>query len=154
MSTQMPLNMDTGDITILSAPMCTLDVPSISSPSSKAKLAEIWDFDAKYALLQMAEELGLWIYQHGKMEVHYIAIMDELCRRFGLVCSVISLCCKYNAMLDAARRQAAADSKKMGETWQLDAMQLLVVKLVALEDDSKALSQVSLFLVYFFLILH
>ena len=38
----------------------------------------MWKFDAELALLQMAEELGLWIHQHGKMEAHYIAIADEL----------------------------------------------------------------------------
>ena len=154
MSMQTPLNMDTGDITVFLTLACTSDAPSISSLSSKAKPAGIWDFDAKYALLQMAEELGLWIHQHGKMEAHYIAIMDVLHRQFGLVCSVILLCCKYNTMLDMARRQAVVDVKATGETWQLDAMQLLATKLAALEDNSKALSEVSLFLGLFFFILH
>ena len=121
------------------------DASSISSLLSKVELAGIWDFNLEYALLQMAEELGLWIHQHGKMEVHYIAIADALHRHFGLIHSVILLCCKYNVMLDAARRQAAEDVKKTGETWQLDAMQLLVVKLAALEDDLKVLSEVSPF---------
>ena len=93
----------------------------------------------------MAEELRLWIHQHGKMEVHYITIADALHEHFGLVYSVISLCCKYNAMLDAAQKQAAEDAKKMGKARQLDAVQLLTAKLAALEDNSKALSEVSLF---------
>ena len=84
------------------------------------------------------------------MEAHYIAITDELCGRYGLVRSVISLRRKYNAMLDTARKQAAADAKATGETRQLDAMQLLAAKLAVLEDDSKALSEVSLFLGLFF----
>ena len=102
----------------------------------------------------MAEELSLWIHQHGKMEAHYIVIADELRGCYGLVCLVISLHRKYNAMLDGARKQAVVDAKATGKTWQLDAMQLLAAKLVALEDDSKALSKVSLFLGLFFLILH
>ena len=53
-------------------------------------------------------------------------------------------------MLDVARKQAVVDAKVTGETWQLDAVQLLAAKLVALEDDSKALSEVSLFLGLFF----
>ena len=153
-STQMPLNMDTGDISILSTPVHASDAPSISSPSSKAKPAGTWKFDSELALLEMAEELGLWIHQHGKMEAHYVVIVDELRGCYGLVHSVISLRRKYNAMLDAARKQAAVDAKATGETRQLDAVQLLAVKLAALEDDSKALSEVSLFLGLFFLILH
>ena len=144
-----PLNMDTGDGTILSTPAHTSDAPSISSPLSKAKLAGMWKFNSEYALLEMAEEFRLWIHQHGKMEVHYIIIADALCRHFGLVCLVISLCHKYNAMLDAARKQAAVDVKATGEK-QLDAMQLLAAKLVALKDDSKVLSEACLFLGLFF----
>ena len=149
-STQTPLNMDMGDVTILSTPTHTSDAPSISSPLSKAKLAGMWKFDSVYALLEMAEELRLWIHQHGKMEVYYITIADALCRHFGLVCLVISLCHKYNAMLDVARKQAAVDAKATGETQQLDAMQLLAAKLVALKDDSKVLSEACLFLGLFF----
>ena len=153
-SMQTPLNMDTGDVSVLSTPVCASDTPSISSPSSKAKPAGMWKFDSELALLEMAEELGLWIHQHGKMEAHYVAIADELRGRYGLVRSVISLRRKYNAMLDAARKQAAVDAKVTGETQQLDAVQLLAAKLAVLEDDSKALSEVSLFLGLFFLILH
>ena len=149
-STQTPLNMDTGDVTVLSTPARASDAPSISSPSSKAKPAGMWKFDSEYALLEMAEELGLYIHQHGKMEAHYVAIADALWEQFGLVRSVISLRRKYNAMLDAARKQAAADAKATGATRQLDAVQLLAAKLAALEDDSKALSEVSLFFSLFF----
>ena len=149
-SMQTPLNMDTGDVSVLSTPVRASDAPSISSPSSKAKPAGTWKFDSELALLEMAEELGLWIHQHGKMEAHYVAIADELRGRYGLVRSVISLRCKYNVMLDVARKQAAADAKATGETQQLDAVQLLAAKLAALEDDSKALSEVSLFLGLFF----
>ena len=117
-STQTPLNMDTRDVSILLTPACASDAPSISSSLSKAKLAGTWNFDTEFALLQMAEELSLWIHQHGKMEAHYVAIMDELHGRYGLVHSVISLHCKYNAMLDVARRQAAVDAKVTGKTWQ------------------------------------
>ena len=52
-------------------------------------------------------------------------------------------------MLDVARKQAAVDVKATGEK-QLDAMQLLAAKLVALKDDSKVLSEACLFLGLFF----
>ena len=149
-SMQTPLNMDTGDISVLSTPARASDAPSISLLSSKAKPAGTWKFDSELALLEMAEELGLYIHQHGKMEAHYVAIADALREQFGLIRSVISLRRKYNAMLDAARKQAAADAKATGATRQLDAVQLLAAKLAALEDDSKALSEVSLFLGLFF----
>ena len=77
-SMQTPLNMDTGDVSVLSTPVRASDAPLISSPLLKAKPAGMWKFDSKLALLEMAEELGLWIHQHGKMEAHYIAIADEL----------------------------------------------------------------------------
>ena len=107
---------------------------SISSPLSKAKLAGMWYFDSKYALI----------------EVHYIAIMNTLCGHYSLVHSVILLCCKYNATLDIARKQVAEDAKKTGKFGQWNMVHLLMAKLAMLEDDSKALSEVSLFLGLFF----
>ena len=62
MSTQMPLNMDTGDVTVLSTPVCTSDAPLISLLSLKVKPAGMWKFNSEYTLLEMAEELGLWIH--------------------------------------------------------------------------------------------
>ena len=113
--------------------------------SSKAKLLGNWTDKSKFAMLQMAEQLRLWIHQHGKMEAHYIAIVEILQVHFGLVCSVISLPCKYNLMLEMARKQAVEDAKITGEVALGNEMQLLAAKLASMEDDSRELSEVSLF---------
>ena len=142
---QTPIDLDIGGIITFSSPLHAPDMQSVSSLSSKAKLVGNWTNKSKFAMLQMAEQLRLWIHQHGKMEAHYIAIVEILQVHFGLVCSVISLPCKYNLMLEMARKQAVEDAKITGEVALGNEMQLLAAKLASMEDDSRELSEVSLF---------
>ena len=77
-SMQTPVDLDIGDVIAFSFPLHAPDMQSVSSLSSKAKPVDNWDDKSEFAMLQMAEQLRPWIYQHSKIEVHYVAIVEML----------------------------------------------------------------------------
>ena len=104
---------------------------STPPPSStlKAKPVGKWSCDAQMALLEAANEFGIWEYKNGSEKAKFRRVTEELTERYGLVHSIDVIRRAYRALLAQAVDVSLQDSRKTGEAKPDDAVLMLAFKL-------------------------
>ena len=69
---------------------CRVRLMSSTSSSStpKAKPVGKWSCDAQMALLEAANEFGIWEYKNGSEKAKFHCVTEELTEHYGLVHSI------------------------------------------------------------------
>ena len=101
--------------------------PPLSTP--KAKPVGKWSRDAQMALLEAANEFGIWEYKNGSEKAKFRRVAKELMERYGLVRSVDAIRRTYRALLAQAVDVSLQDSRKTGEAKPDDTVLMLAFKL-------------------------
>ena len=81
------------------------------------------------ALLEAANEFGIWEYKNGSEKAKFRRVAEELMERYGLVHSVNVIRHAYRALLAQAVNVSLQDSRKTGEAKPDDAVLTLAFKL-------------------------
>ena len=81
------------------------------------------------ALLEAANEFGIWEYKNGSEKAKFRHVAEELTERYGLVHSVDAIRHAYRALLAQAVEVSLQDSRKTGEAKPDDVVLMLAFKL-------------------------
>ena len=117
--------------------------PPSSTP--KAKPVGKWSRDAQMALLEAANEFGIWEYKNGSEKAKFRRVAEELTERYGLVRSVDAIRRAYRALLAQAVDVSLQDSRKTGEAKPEDTVMELAFKLHEKTKESRIAFEVSFF---------
>ena len=118
--------------------------PPSSTP--KAKPVGKWSRDAQMALLEAANEFGIWEYKNGSEKAKFRHVAEELTECYGLVCSVDVIRRAYRALLAQAIDVSLQDSRKTGEVKPDDVVLTLAFKLHEQTKESCISYEVSFFI--------
>ena len=95
----------------------------------KAKPIGKWSHDAQMALLEAANEFGIWEYKNGSEKAKFRCVAEDLMERYGLVRSVDAIRRAYRALLAQAVDVSLQDARKTGEAKPDDMVLMLAFKL-------------------------
>ena len=98
------------------------------------------------ALLEAANEFGIWEYKNGSEKAKFHRVAEELMERYGLVCSVNAIRHAYRALLAQAVEVSLSDARKMGEAKPDDAVLTLAFKLHEKTKESHVSFEVIFFI--------
>ena len=98
------------------------------STTLKAKPIGKWSCDAQMALLEAANEFGIWEYKSGSEKAKFCHVTEELTERYGLVCSVDVIRHAYRALLAQAVDVSLQDARKTGKVKPEDTVLALAFK--------------------------
>ena len=97
------------------------------------------------ALLEAANEFGIWEYKNGSEKAKFRHVAEELTERYGLVHSVDAIRRAYRALLAQAVDVSLQDARKTGEAKPEDSVLALAFRLHEKTKESCVSFEVSFF---------
>ena len=117
--------------------------------SPKAKPVGEWTREAIMAMLESAENYGLWEYKHGTQGKKFRAVAADLRERHGIIRSVDTIRRVYRDLIEHAKALMMQDAEKIRDIMLNDEVMSVAIKHVKMYENDKLVHEVCPFLLAF-----